>query len=181
MSAGAKPQHDLNDAHPVTARVENKNMVRYSKEIAEEICERLAQGESLRAICSDDHMPSEAAVRQWDMDDRDGFSSHYARARAIGYERLAEDIVEIADKPVGCLENGATDSGAVNKQRLQIDSRKWLLSKMLPKKYGDKITTELTGANGGPVEISETDRAAKVAALLSMAQQRRETDASDLV
>ena len=156
-------------------------MVRYSKEIAEEICERLAQGESLRAICSDDHMPSEAAVRQWDMDDRDGFSSHYARARAIGYERLAEDIVEIADKPVGCLENGATDSGAVNKQRLQIDSRKWLLSKMLPKKYGDKITTELTGANGGPVEISETDRAAKVAALLSMAQQRRETDASDLV
>jgi hypothetical protein len=181
MNAEGKQRSVLSVAHKANSQVENKNMVRYSKEIAEEICERLAQGESLRAICADGHLPSEAAVRQWDMDNRDGFSTHYARARAIGYERLAEDIVEIADAPVGSLDNGATDSGAVNKQRLQIDSRKWLLSKMLPKKYGDKVTTEVTGADGGPVEISETDRAAKVAALLALAQSRRDTDVSDLV
>ena len=51
----------------------------------------------------------------------------------------------------------------------------------IKEKYGDKITTELTGADGGPIEISDSDRAARVAALVAQAQQRREQDASDLV
>jgi hypothetical protein len=126
-------------------------------------------------------MPNEASVRGWVVDDLNGFASHYARARRIGYERLAEDLLEITDSPVNSLDNGATDSGAVNKQRLQVDTRKWLLSKMLPKVYGDRIHTELTGADGGPVQIDDTERAAKVAAILAHAQTRRDADASDLV
>ena len=85
-------------------------MVTYTQEIATEICARLAEGESLRGICKDKHLPSEAAVRGWVMDDMHGFASHYARSRKIGYERLAEDLLEISDRPVGSLDNGATDS-----------------------------------------------------------------------
>ena len=74
-------------------------MVRYSPQIANEICERLAQGESLRGICADMHMPTDTAVRMWALDNVEGFASQYARARGIGYERLADEIMQIADTP----------------------------------------------------------------------------------
>lgn len=132
-------------------------MVKYSPEIAAEICERLANGESLRAICRDSKFPTEAAVRGWVIDDKDGFASQYARAREIGYERLAEDIMSISDEPVGSLVSGGTDTGAVQKQRLQVDTRKWLLSKMLPKKYGDKQFTEHSGGMSITVATGVTE------------------------
>ena len=55
----------------------------YTPQLADEICERLAAGESLRAICADPHMPDKHRVREWALDDRDGFSPRYARARQI--------------------------------------------------------------------------------------------------
>ena len=79
-------------------------------------------------------------------------AEQYARAREILLEYHAEEILEIADEPVGSTESGGTDNGAVQKQKLKIDSRKWILSKLAPKKYGDKITQELTGPNGGPIQ-----------------------------
>src|SRR4051812_2164281 len=57
----------------------------YTAELAATICARLATGETLRAVCRDDGMPSESTVRTWALDDREGFSAHYARAREIGY------------------------------------------------------------------------------------------------
>lgn len=154
---------------------------KYSQEIATAICERLASGESLRAICRDEEMPPESTVRGWVIDDVSGFYAQYARAREMGLDAMADEALEISDEPVGSLDNGATDSGSVNKQRLQVDTRKWLLSKLAPKKYGDKTSMELTGANGGPVEISDADRTARLAGLLALAQQRKTDDVSDLV
>jgi hypothetical protein len=97
-------------------------------------------------------MPSESAVRQWALEDREGFAAQYARARELGYERLAEDILEIADTPkIGVKTvNKATgvettEGDMIEHRRLQVDARKWMLSKMLPKKYGEKIQTELSG------------------------------------
>lgn len=94
---------------------------------------------------------------------------------------MAEEALEIADDPVGSTDNGGTDAGAVAKQRLQVDTRKWMLSKLAPKKYGERTAMELTGANGGPVQISDAERAAKVAAILASAQARKDSDVSDLV
>lgn len=79
----------------------------------------------------------------------------YARAREALIEKMAEDLLLIADAPVGSTDSGATDSGAVQKQRLQVDARKWLLSKLAPKKYGDKVQQEITGAEGGPIEYKQ--------------------------
>lgn len=123
---------------------------RTAPEIKEQILQRLSDGESLRAICETDGFPAESAVRAWAMDDVDGFASHYARARELGYERLAEEILSIADTPVTGIKTVTKASGPettegdmIEHRRLQVETRKWMLAKMLPKRYGDKL--ELAG------------------------------------
>ena len=125
----------------------------FSQEVADAVCKRLADGESLRAICRDADMPSEATIRLWALEDTNGFSAQYMRARELGYDRLAEDLLEIADTPVrGVITTTKPDGTQETKEadmiehrRLQVDSRKWMLSKMLPKKYGDKLDLNHAG------------------------------------
>lgn len=98
----------------------------YSDEIADEICSRLSQGESLRQILKDDHMPGHTTVYKWLRENR-AFADNHARARADQADTLADEIIEIADN--------ATD---YNKARLRVDARKWVAAKLKPKKYGDR-------------------------------------------
>lgn len=105
----------------------------YTQEIADEICRRIASGESLRSVCSSDNMPDEKTVRDWVLQDREGFSPQYARACDIRAENWADEIVQIADN--------AEDP---QKARLQVDARKWVVSKILPK-FSDKQQVELSG------------------------------------
>lgn len=125
-------------------RYENK------PELSQAILDQMVEGNSLRQSCKTVGV-SIGTFLGWVADDAT-LAEHYARARAILLEHLAEDLVEISDTPVGSLDSGATDTGAVQKQRLQVDTRKWLLSKLVPKKYGDKVTQELTGPGGGPIQ-----------------------------
>ena len=117
----------------------------YSEKIAAEVCERLAAGESLRAICRDGHMPPESTIRGWAIEDYSGFSARYARAREIQTERYAEEILQIADADY-TGPDGTTDNALIQQARLRVDSRKWLLSKMLPKRYGDRVGIDSTGS-----------------------------------
>jgi len=119
----------------------------YSEELAEEICDRLARGESLFAICKDPGMPSEAGVRKW-VETRPDFGARYTHAREFGFDSIAEQVMALSDQDfVG--PDGFVDNGKVQAARLQTDSRRWFLSKLMPKRYGDKITTEVTGEDGG--------------------------------
>ena len=123
----------------------------YTPEIAAEICRRLAEGETLRAICRSDDMPHESTVRSWALDDREGFSTHYTRARELGYLRLADEILEIADDSSSDTlkddqGNERLNTEFVARSRIRIDTRKWLLSKCLPKVYGDKL--DLSNSDG---------------------------------
>jgi hypothetical protein len=88
------------------------------------------------------------------------------RARLIGYRTMADELVEISDRK-------AADAAAVNRDRLRVDTRKWLLSKALPKIYGDKLTAELTGKDGAPLEPQETALAAarRVAFIFELAKR----------
>lgn len=130
---------------------------RYSPHLAKAICQRLAAGETLRAICRDAGMPPERTVRGWALDDVEGFGPHYARAREIGYATLADEILEIADDSLRDTipgVDGAPDrpnSEWINRSRLRVDTRKWLLAKALPKIYGDKL--EVGGKDGGPIQL----------------------------
>lgn len=85
-----------------------------------------------------------------------GLAERYARAREDMIDRLAAETIDIADAPVGSTDSGATDSGAVQKQRLQVDTRKWLLSKLAPKRYGEKL--ELSGDAANPIAIRRIER-----------------------
>lgn len=120
---------------------------KYSHALADRICERLSDGESLNAICKTTGYPTEARVRQWAVDDLWGFSSKYARARAVQAHFLAEEILTIANTPILGRKTKISESGTevtegdmIEHRRLQVDARKWYLSKVLPKVYGDKIT-----------------------------------------
>jgi hypothetical protein len=134
----------------------------YTAELAANICERLASGESLKAICRDEAMPDERSVRRWALNDVEGFAPRYAQAREIQAFSMADELLEIADDASNdwMVREGKTELNGehVQRSRLRSDTRKWLLSKMLPKVYGDKITQEHTGADGGPIEVASIDR-----------------------
>ena len=113
----------------------------YGPETTDLICDRIAGGETLRTICADPAMPAKSTVMVWLRDNQD-FAQGYSRAceqRAIAW---GEEIIEIADHAE------ADDAIAVQRARLKIDARKWLMGKANPKKYGDKIDLNHSGSIG---------------------------------
>jgi transposase len=86
------------------------------------------------------------------------WSDAYARAREDGLDTRAEELEMLASEPLPSTATGGIDSAAVAQLRLRIDARKWILGKMLAYKYGEKITQEHTGPNGGPLEITQITR-----------------------
>jgi frataxin-like iron-binding protein CyaY len=116
----------------------------YTQEIGDSICDRLAEGESLRSICRDDAMPAMSTVFRWLATD-ESFAEQYARAREEQADALADEIVAIADESdVATKVDGeqvtlALDATAIARNRLRVDARKWVAAKLKPRKYGDKI------------------------------------------
>lgn len=96
------------------------------------ILERLSQGESLNAICKTEGFPAESTVRAWAIDQPE-FGAKYARAREMGMDARADRLRGLARKALGMKAEG------VQAMRLIIDTEKWYLSKIAPKKYGDKL------------------------------------------
>jgi hypothetical protein len=159
----------------------------YSPELAHEICEQLAEGRTLREVCRGEGMPSESIVRKWALDDKEGFFTQYARAREIGYHAMADETLEIADDGSNdWMERSEKRGGGyelngehVQRSRLRVDTRKWMLAKALPKIYGERVAHELTGKDGGPIEtiaLNDTEAAREVSFLLARAvKQKQET------
>lgn len=108
---------------------------KFTKEIADKICAELSEGKSLRTICDADDMPCKATVFRW-LRVEEGFSDQYARAKDESAEAMIEDMLAIAD---------SGNYSDTNRARLRVDTRKWIASKLKPKKYGDKIQQEHTG------------------------------------
>lgn len=126
----------------------------YTEDMAAEICTRIAIGESLRKICSDDHMPNMSTIFKW-ISEKPAFSNQYAIAKEEQAELMADGIVDILDtEPLMVVDqNGVSrvDSGWVTWQKNRADGRKWVASKLKPKKYGDRIAQEVSGADGAPL------------------------------
>lgn len=125
----------------------------YTPELAEAVCMRIAEGESLRMVCRDEAMPDKSTILRW-IGRHEDFRDQYARAKEIGIESLAEELFEIADdgtndwmeltdsedNKYGYKANGEH----IQRSKLRIDTRKWYLSKIVPKKYGDRIQQDVT-------------------------------------
>lgn len=113
---------------------------KYNGDLIEDICEKIANGRSLRSICAEDGMPTMSTVCKWLIENKE-FSEQYARAREKQADYFAEEIIEIAD-------SAEAESAAVSKAKLQIDARKWAASKIAPKKYGDKQEIDVKSSDG---------------------------------
>ena len=118
----------------------------FTEILAAKICQRIADGESIRAICSDPDMPSTTAVFRWIASGKyDGFRQLYEASMQIRLETLGDGLIELADAPIERNAAGAIDSAAVQMRRLQIETRRWILSKLLPRKYGDRMGLDHQG------------------------------------
>lgn len=115
-------------------------------EIADRICERLAQGEPLTKICEDPDMPAFRTVFRWEGEQPE-FGQLSARARIIGTHYMASDCIRIADDPN--LEPAD--------KRVRIDTRIRLIGKWNSKEYGDRQQMTLSDPNGGPVRVNLTN------------------------
>ena len=140
----------------------------------------LQDGMSLTTACGlvPDAPPS-SQILDW-ISTEPALAEQYALAREAGYRMIADEILSISDENYTVVEEDVLDeagvpmvdgdgmrlqrrvkvplsSEGIQRNRLRIDSRKWMLSKMLPKVYGDKLHTEHTGQDGGPIQLAAVD------------------------
>lgn len=127
----------------------------YTKELADEICTQISEGKSVRTIVNNEDMPSSSTIYRWLLDeDKKEFWEQYERARNIQAELMFEELLEIADDGTNdtyTKENNdgstleVTNTDVIARSRLRVDTRKWYLSKVLPKKFGEKIDMTTNG------------------------------------
>ena len=101
----------------------------YRDELFQEITTRLSEGESLKQICKDAHMPSRASVMKW-LAENTQLSDKYARARELCADRWFDELREYSEKAI-------EEPRKTQAYKLKIETDKWILARMSPKKYGD--------------------------------------------
>ena len=147
----------------------------YTQELAQRLCAEIAQGKSLRTVCAPDGMPSIQTVYNW-IHNIPGFLEQYAHAKDDSADALIEDMVDIADDGTndfmtitkGDLTYEVENKEVTNRSRLRVDTRKWIASKLKPKKYGDKLDLTSDGK-----ELNSLNKEQTIAAILEI--QKRAT------
>jgi|GEM_PF-2955632 len=104
-----------------------------------EFIRRTADGESMRSICDDNHMPSTTTICTWLSKADDGVLEQYARAMDLRGQRFGERVAELSEK---VLETPDLDP---NRARVAMDGLKWSAARLSPKRYGDRIEAHVTG------------------------------------
>lgn len=126
----------------------------YTTELGLIICESIRDGLSLKKTCTGENMPPRSTVLLW-LEQHEDFYELYTRARIISTEAMADDILEISDDASNdyvedSYMNGRTpgyqvNSENINRSKLRVETRKYLMGKLQPKKYGDKIDLTTNG------------------------------------
>ena len=142
----------------------------YTQELADKICEEIStSNKGLRTICKELGISTMTVLRWLSDEEKKDFRVQYARAKEEQADHLAEEILEIAD------DSTRDDKTILDKQgnpiiventewtkrsQLRVDARKWIASKLKPKKYGDKLQTEnktdLTGSINISMDLGDT-------------------------
>ena len=135
--------------------------------IQAEVCKRIALGESVRKICSDEHIPDQTTIYDWLSEDGN-FSQQYARAREKQADFYLDQIIEISDDSTLDTDinpesgNEITNHEVIQRSKLRVDTRKWVMAKLAPKKYGDKVETTVKGDPNAPLQVETTVRVVKI-------------------
>jgi len=148
----------------------------YTQELADDLCRQFALGHSMRKVCVNEDMPAMTTIFRW-LRTKEEFKQQYETAKDEAADLMVEEINDIADnstndymanrvemaemedKTIGELSEseisnliGRLAPEHIQRSRLRVDARKWTASKLKPKKYGDKTTTEHSGVDGKPIE-----------------------------
>lgn len=135
----------------VVTGIKSERPTKYTPEIGKRICLLLAEGRTLTSICRDiPSLPTDQTIRNWALDPEHPFSSQYTRAREIGYHAMADTMVDISDENLNDTYmdedgNARVNHDVIARSKLRFDARKWLLSKALPKIYGEKVALDHSG------------------------------------
>ncbi len=121
---------------------------KYTLEIAKAIAEKIADGHTLKAICVSEDMPARSTVYLWFSEHKE-FSDMYARATSERADLVFDEIFEIADDSTNdFMGDGALHQENIQRSKLRIDTRKWALAKMNPRKYGEAKTIDHQSSDG---------------------------------
>lgn len=156
-TAAKKPAKKNNAENAIETRGE------YRSRILDMVCDVTAcTNQGLDRICKaflkDQDFPDETSIRRWLREDEE-LAKRYARAKEDQIEKLVEEIIEISDDDsldIAFTEDGKQyiDQQHIQRSRLRVDSRKWIASKLKPKKYGDKIDHTIGNPDGTPLDLS---------------------------
>lgn len=123
----------------------------YTDEIATKICHELSIGKSLRKICLADDMPAARTVHMWLLSNQE-FMQQYTQAREIQADTIFDECIDIADMEDNDMQTvdgqDRVNTDVIARDRLRIDTRKWMAGKLRPKKYGEKVQQEHTSPDG---------------------------------
>lgn len=146
--------------------------VEYDEQVFMEILERIASGIILPEVCVDPALPTVRRVNRWLLDDPVA-NERYLAARALQADAFADQIVQLAD------DTRNADPDIANWSKMQIDARKWTAARLRPQRWGERVQTEITGADGGPVttEIVYTVHDPVRTAALTLVKNRDAADA----
>ena len=136
----------------------------YNDDLAIRICEEIAQGGILHRMCQRDDMPDHSTLYRW-LESNDQFRDLYSRARERQATHFADEIIDIVD-----------NEPDANKARVRMDARKWHAAKTAPKKYGDRIMQEHTGADGAALKVQAVSPLEEIEARLARLNERQPRD-----
>jgi hypothetical protein len=139
---------------------------KYSEKVVLKLCKEIAtSSKSLRTICELDEMPSVQTILTW-LRDNPEFLARYTQAKEMQADFMIEEMIEIADDGTndfmtitkGSQTYNIEDKEVTNRSRLRVDTRKWIASKLKPKKYADRLTTEIQALDkqGNPTDQPAT-------------------------
>lgn len=153
-------------------------MTRYSekqrKEIVDFVCNEIAEGKSLRSVLScNDNMPARNTFLEWIDKDHEK-ANQYARAMELRQEVIFEEILEISDTPQEGVTKKETDKGVeiitsdmTQHRKLQVDARKWVLGKMNPKKYGERLNQDIEIKRDSIKEMTDEELESRLGEIIS--------------
>jgi transposase-like protein len=142
--------------------------VPYSAELADRVIGELMEGRTLLEVCGLPGMPTKGTVLMWARRDRDGFAARYKEAREIGSQIMVDELITIGDDSRRDHIRHRTDGGEtevvvdhenIHRSRLRCENRRWILSKALPRIYGDRlhVTTRHDAGDGWPELFKELE------------------------
>jgi hypothetical protein len=160
---------------------------KYTHEQSVEICDWIASGRTLASYCRE-RGPNRQTIYNWLVEQPD-FRCRLDVARDVGFDNIADEMMEISNTPVSGVEIEESGRGTkiktrdmIDHRRLQIYTREKLLAVWCPKRYGPRSLTEISGPDGGPVKFTDGERHARIAAMLAIAAQRKaDAEGHDIV